>query len=62
MVRAAAAAEQLQQLEIQMEDGEGDGGGGDSPPRSGKVYVRAEGKEKSIILSDSLICHSFALH
>ena len=56
VVRAAAAAEQLQQLEIQMEDGEGGGGGGggDSPPRSGKVYVRAEGKKKNIILSDSI--------
>ena len=46
-----------------MEDGEGGGGGGgDSPPRSGKVYVRAEGKKKNIILSDSIKCHSITLH
>jgi hypothetical protein len=43
VVRAAAAAEQLQQMEIQMEDS------GDmvEPVGSGKVYARAEGEEPS---------------
>lgn len=54
VVRAAAAAEQLQQLEIQMEDS----GEMVEPVGSGKVYARAEGEEQS----EKPATSSFALY